>query len=656
MWTLGDRCTMPRFKVKYPWLDVRANGVFCLYCSLRSRKEVSTKFISQPYTGSRVDLLTKHSCTIVHEESTVAFRESQVRASRGRRIEDVIEESETLTVEGGTFCDAVVCTSMYFLVKREIAHTTNFGPLRDLCMTLGNDTMPQLEKAKNATFRSEQSMHEIVSAIGSVLECDLLSEVKRSPYFSLIVDEFTDISVHKQLALSIQYLSLETASVKTRYLKLLDMSGPGKSPSVTGEVIAETVIRYLINNGLQLNKLAGASCDGAAVMLGKHQGAMVLIKQHVPELIVTYCSAHRLALASSDAAKSCTWFTRFERLLNQVYSYFSHSTVHTTQLAEMQVVLAFPQAKLQKPTETRWLSLENAVHALRCCFDAVQAVFEEGSNGDAMALGLAKHTSSAEFKSLLYFLSDVLSTLGALSVTFQSRNLNLVSVETIVNNCKSTLVSLKEDPFSGDYMMDLEANHPDVIDELGRECFQAKCKQYLSVLIDNIESRFQNLHLVSLLSLLDPRNTQSAKPDSIMELGEYFGVDGPKLWNEFVSYKSLVSDLDSKTLTKAVYEMWCPDAIDSMTIAFPMTSSLLARITVLPASSAEVERVFSSVKRIKTPLRNHLLSTTLDSLVRTTMDGPDLNDFDPIPVAKEWESKGKHRIIVSNSTATSSST
>ena len=90
-------------------------------------------------------------------------------------------------------------------------------------------------------------MHEIVSAIGSDLECDLLSEVKRSPYFSLIVDESTDISVHKQLALSIQYLSLETASVKTRYLKkLLDMSGPGKSPSVTSEVIVDLLEHHVM--------------------------------------------------------------------------------------------------------------------------------------------------------------------------------------------------------------------------------------------------------------------------------------------------------------------------------------------------------------------------------------------------------------------------
>ena len=49
------------------------------------------------------------------------------------------EEPEALTVKGTAFCDAVSC--MYFLLKREIAHTTNFGPLRDLCIKLGNTNM-----------------------------------------------------------------------------------------------------------------------------------------------------------------------------------------------------------------------------------------------------------------------------------------------------------------------------------------------------------------------------------------------------------------------------------------------------------------------------------------------------------------------------------
>ena len=139
----------------------------------------------------------------------------------------------------------------------------------------------------------------------------------------------------------------------------------------------------------------------------------------------------------------------------------------------------------------------------------------------------------------------------------------------------STLVSLKENPFSGGYMIELEKNHPDVVAKLGRERFKTNRTQYLSILIDNLESRFPNVHLVTLLSFLDPRNTDKAQPDSIMELGEYFEMDGPKLWYEFLSYKSFASDLEPKTLATAVREMWSPED-SSMTVAFPMISSLLA--------------------------------------------------------------------------------
>ena len=65
------------------------------------------------------------------------------------------------------------------------------------------------------------------------------------------------------------------------------------------------------------------------------------------------------------------------------------------------------------------------------------------TTGDATALGLAKHMATTEFKCLLYFLSDILSVLGSLSVTFQSKDLNLVSMERIINNYKSTLTSLE---------------------------------------------------------------------------------------------------------------------------------------------------------------------------------------------------------------------
>ena len=54
---------------------------------------------------------------------------------------------------------------------------------------------------------------------------------------------------------------------------------------------------------------------------------------------------------------------------------------------------------------------------------------------------------------------------------------------------------------------------------------------------------------------------------------------------------------------------------NTMVTAYPLISKLLARIIVLPASSAEAECVFSTMKLIKTPIRNRLTTITLDYLM-----------------------------------------
>ena len=81
-------------------------------------------------------------------------------------------------------------------------------------------------------------------------------------------------------------------------------------------------------------------------------------------------------------------------------------------------------------------------------------------------------------------------------------------------------------------------------------------------------------------------------------------------------------------MEQAVKEMWHPLHHDSMLIAYPLISKLLARTIVLPASSAEAERVFSTMNQIKTPLCNRLSSTTLDYLIRISMLGPSITSSD----------------------------
>ena len=64
--------------------------------------------------------------------------------------------------------------------------------------------------------------------------------------------------------------------------------------------------------------------------------------------------------------------------------------MRTAELSEMQKVLNEPHLKLQHPTETRWLSHQNAVDALRRCLKAVYTTLQhEASEGEATAYGLA---------------------------------------------------------------------------------------------------------------------------------------------------------------------------------------------------------------------------------------------------------------------------
>ena len=96
----------------------------------------------------------------------------------------------------------------------------------------------------------------------------------------------------------------------------------------------------------------------------------------------------------------------------------------------MQQVLDHPQLKLKKPFDTRWLSFENAVNALQCCFKPVKSVLDhEANEGDATALGLSTHLDKPEFIVNLYFLCDILCTVGSLSTAFQSNQVNLPSIE-----------------------------------------------------------------------------------------------------------------------------------------------------------------------------------------------------------------------------------
>ena len=140
--TLGEA----KWRMQFPWLGIRSDGVYCYYCQTGMTQGVSKSgseaFISKPYTGLHPDVLQCHqSLSIIHLESTKLYRESLEWQRRRKVVNELVSQQYILTVDGA-FCDALRC--LYWLAKQEIPHTTNFSSLHQLCMSLGNTTMVRL--------------------------------------------------------------------------------------------------------------------------------------------------------------------------------------------------------------------------------------------------------------------------------------------------------------------------------------------------------------------------------------------------------------------------------------------------------------------------------------------------------------------------------
>ena len=115
------------------------------------------------------------------------------------KVFDRVVSAERRVFIGGLKC-------MYFLHKREIAYTTNILPLIELCKSLGATYLEDMNIGGNAKYTSERFMQDSIQAIAEIISQDIIQSLQSSPFFSLCIDETTDVSVTKQLIIYARYL------------------------------------------------------------------------------------------------------------------------------------------------------------------------------------------------------------------------------------------------------------------------------------------------------------------------------------------------------------------------------------------------------------------------------------------------------------------
>jgi hypothetical protein len=110
---------------------------------------------------------------------------------------------------------------------------------------------------------SSTSVHNVQDSLAYVIDSSLICAVRKSVFYGLILDESTDISVHKMLAVCIRYV--QNGKMATTFLSNIRIQ------SGTADSIVKAVVALCRSLGLNMKYLVGVGSDGASVMTDREK-------------------------------------------------------------------------------------------------------------------------------------------------------------------------------------------------------------------------------------------------------------------------------------------------------------------------------------------------------------------------------------------------
>lgn len=185
--------------------------------------------------------------------------------------------------------------------------------------------------------------------------------------FSLIVDESTDRSTTKHLAIIVR--TAVDFHVEDSFLCLI--------PVVDGTATAlhTACTKYFEEKNIPYKEnMVGFAADGTNSMFGQHHSLSTLFAKDIPNLFLMKCICHSFHLCASYACKKLP--RGFEDFARDVYNYIQNSPKRIGDYKEFQCFVNVKPYKLLLPAQTRWLSLLQVVKRLLEQLPALKLYFQ----------------------------------------------------------------------------------------------------------------------------------------------------------------------------------------------------------------------------------------------------------------------------------------
>lgn len=273
----------------YEWIDFDAslNKASCKYCKQLPDSGVDRKWISGIVEPFKKETFSSHDKSKVHISNTETVKGKDLPTSE-TPIAKCIKRMDDKMFSHMTNLFNIA----YYIAKNE----KSFADFRDL-LSLASKLNVEILKQ----YGNEIECRQFIHFIGKTIINDIVDKMKTSMFIDILIDGSTDRTSDEHAIVYARYI--DNGIIKEDFLGVVDLDSACAASYFSA--LTDLLNKHFKKESYE-NKvyIAGLGTDGAASMIGCHNGLTEKMKEVCPQLITVHCVAHRLQLAVLDVCHS----------------------------------------------------------------------------------------------------------------------------------------------------------------------------------------------------------------------------------------------------------------------------------------------------------------------------------------------------------------
>ena len=488
---------------------------------------------------------------------------------------------------------------------------------------------------------------------------------------SVIVDETSDIAKSEQVAICFRYVDSSDGTIQETFVGFHD------TPSTTGQALCNLIQSVSQTLNIDLKKqLVGQCYDGASNMKGPYNGVQALMKKEAPKAIYVHCNGHLLNLAVKATLTNVLVMKKALGTIQELYKFIEgstkrHALFKTISVEEEEDIIY----SLKSQSATRWTCSYASVKAVKSeLIPLVKCLIHMYDDPDPKT----SFTSNALLQSMCDFqflfglevLNTILSNTASLSGYLQSKDIDVVTARETAVATQTTLKKCRDDESFETIWKKTEMSATKMKAELSDSAVQfadAKLErlrvpskrlqanvgehpnhestnitvqdQYrqnvyfpcFDSIITELEKRFgsdtlsKDQNLLCALHMIVVKATGTDEDFEIVSA--HYGKDSEMLRVESKIFFDMVSSVSSDTSLCTVKDVLKFMFTMNIRDVLPHFHDVAHILGAIPATSCTAERAFSTLRRLKTYLRNTVGQDRLTSLAVLNIERVYCNKF-----------------------------